>query len=680
MKDKEKKQNIPTAKPDQQQSSVIPLEEQMMRRQSAPQPTARDEAERLYQAQMTSPGVMDGFKALAQAIGKEQVQKARLTLQEYKEGKANLEQKIIDSEQWYKLRNWECMRKSNGDKNQVEPVSGWLFNSIANKHADAMDNFPTPNILPREEGDKAEAEMLTSIIPVILQQNNFEETYDVEVDDKLKGGTGIYGVFWDASKLNGLGDISIEQEDVLSLFWQPGITDIQKSRNLFHVDLRDNEVLVGEYPQLEGKLGSSTLDISQYLFDDNVDTTTKSAVIDWYYKKRQGNKTVLHYCKFVNDEVLFATENEPEQYPNGWYDHGMYPYVFDPLFRMKGTPCGFGYVDVAKSAQEYIDRGNQAILMNMLANAKPRHFIRTDGSVNEEEYADMTKDFVHVDGNLGQDSIIPIQGKPLNNVYVQVIKDKVDELKETTGNRDVSTGGTTSGATAASAIAAMQEAGSKLSRDNSKASYRAFRKVCLMVIELIRQFYDMPRCFRILGENGAARFVEYSNAGIQPQMQGMEMGVDMGYRLPLFDIEITAQKQSPYSKMSQNEMALQFYSAGFFNPQMADQALACLDMMDFDRKEFIMQKIAQNGGMYQQMLMMQQQMLMLAQMVDQAKGTNLADQIAAGITGGAPVAPVDGAAPAKVAGNEAMGGDGNQAESGVTKNARKRVAESTSPT
>lgn len=705
MKDKEKKQNKPTAKPEQtekqeqpqdqqtqdqqtqeKKSSVIPFEEQMLRRQSAPQPTAREEAERLYQQQMTSPmqagqnGAMDGFKALTQVIGTKQVQEARLTLQKYKEGKANLEQKIIESEQWYKLRNWECMRKSNGSKDQVEPVSGWLFNSIANKHADAMDNFPTPNILPREEGDKAEAEMLTSIIPVILQQNDFEETYDVEVDDKLKGGTGIYGVFWDASKLNGLGDITIEQEDVLSLFWQPGITDIQKSRNLFHVDLRDNEVLEGEYPQLEGKLGSSTLDISQYLYDDNVDTTTKSAVIDWYYKKRYGSKTVLHYCKFVNDEVLFATENEPEKYPNGWYDHGMYPYVFDPLFRMKGTPCGFGYIDVAKSAQEYIDRGNQAILMNMLANAKPRHFIRTDGSVNEQEYADMTKDFVHVDGALGQDSILPIQGKPLSNVYVQVIKDKVDELKETTGNRDISTGGTTAGVTAASAIAAMQEAGSKLSRDNSKASYRAFRKVCLMVIELIRQFYDMPRCFRIMGDNGAARYVEYSNAGLQPQMQGIEMGVDMGYRLPLFDIEITAQKQSPYSKMSQNEMALQFYGAGFFNPQMADQALACLDMMDFDRKQFIMQKIAQNGGMYQQMLMMQQQMLMLAQMVDQAKGTNLAEQIASGIVNGVPASPLDGAVPDEAAENKSLGGEGAETESGVTKNARKRVAESTSPT
>ena len=622
-------------------------------------------------------GALDGFKALSQVIGKEQVQKARLTLQKYKEGKANLEQKVIESEQWYKLRNWECMRKQSKDVNQVEPVSGWLFNSIANKHADAMDNFPSPNILPREEGDKAEAEMLSSIIPVILEQNDFEDTYDVEADDKLKHGTGIYGVFWDGSKLNGLGDISVESEDILSLFWQPGITDIQDSRNFFHVALVDNDVLIGQYPQLYGKLGSSTLDLSRFIYDDAVDTTEKSAVIDWYYKKSMGGNTILHYCKFVNDEVLFATENDPANYPNGWYDHGLYPYVFDPLFRMKGTPCGFGYVDVAKSAQEYIDRGNQAIMENMLANASPRHFIRNDGSVNEEEYADMTKKFIHVDGNMGQDSIMPIQGKPLNDIYVAVITNKVEELKETTGNRDVSTGGTTAGATAASAIAAMQEAGSKLSRDNNKASYRAFRKVCLMVIELIRQFYDMPRCFRIMGENGAARFVEYSNAGIAPQMQGIEMGVDMGYRVPLFDIEITAQKQSPYSKMSQNELALQLYTAGFFNPQMADQALTCLDMMDFDRKQFIMQKIAQNGGMYQQMLMMQQQMLQMAQMIDPA----MAEQMATGIMGGQPVPAMGGAAPEQnVEQTEALGGEEGPKEASTTKKARQRVAESTSPT
>ena len=650
------------------------------KRQSAPQPTPQSEVAKMQMAQPQAPnGAMDGFKALAQVIGREQIQAAQLTLNKYKEGKANLETRIVENEQWFKLRHWECMRKA--ETNQVEPSSGWLFNSIANKHADAMDNFPSPNVLPREEGDKAEAEMLSSILPVILEQNEFEETYDNVWDYKLKAGTGIYGVFWDKEKMNGLGDISIRKVDIINLFWESGITDIQMSRNLFHVELADNDLLLGAYPQLEGKLGNSTMDLSKYVYDDSVDTNNKSAVVDWYYKKRQGNKTVLHYCKYVNDVVLFATENEPEFADRGWYDHGLYPFVFDPLFSVEGTPCGFSYIDVGKSAQEYIDRGNQAVMQNMLANAKPRHFIRGDGSVNEEEYADLSKDFIHVDGNLGQDSIIPVQGKPLNDIYVTVLMNKVDELKEVTGNRDISTGGTTSGVTAASAIAAMQEAGSKLSRDNNKASYRAFRKVCLMVIELIRQFYDIPRCFRIMGENGAARFVEYSNANISPMHQGIEMGVDMGYRVPLFDIEITAQKQSPYSKMSQNELALQFFGAGFFNPQMADQALACRDMMDFDRKQFIMQKIAQNGGMYQQMLMMQQQMLMMAQALDKAKGTNMAEQIAAGVTGGAVPAPMMGNhdPDAKVEETEALGGKEGPAEAGNTKKARQRVAESTSP-
>ena len=661
-------------------TSDIPIEEQIARRQSAPRPTPQSEVQRMNIPARQN-GAVDGLKALAQPIGREQIHAAQLTLNRYKEGKANLERRIIENEQWYKLRHWECMRKQNGK--EVEPSSGWLFNAIANKHADAMDNFPSPNVLPREEGDKGEAEMLSSIIPVILEQNDFEEVYDNVWDYKLKAGTGIYGVFWDKSKLNGLGDISIRKVDIINLFWESGITDIQRSRNLFHVELMDNELLLGAYPQLQGKLGNSTIDLSKYVYDDTVDTTNKSAVVDWYYRKNQNGRTVLHYCKYVNDVVLFATENEPNFAERGWYDHGMYPFVFDPLFSVEGTPCGFGYIDVGKSAQEYIDRGNQAIMQNMLANSRPRYFIRNDGSVNEEEFADLSKDFIHVDGNLGQDSILAVHGKPLNDIYVSVINNKIDELKEVTGNRDISTGGTTSGVTAASAIAAMQEAGSKLSRDNIKASYRAFRKVCLMVIELIRQFYDIPRCFRILGENGAARFVQYSNAGIAPQFQGIEMGVDMGHRLPLFDIEVTAQKQSPYSKMSQNEMALQFFGAGFFNPQIADQALACLDMMDFDRKQFVMNKISQNGTLYQQLLMAQQQMLQLAQIVDRHEGTNLAEQIAAGITGGAPVAPMMGGgmeAAQNVDQTEALGGEEGEGESSTTKKARQRVAESTSPT
>ena len=533
-------------------------------------------------------------------IEAEQLRHAWQLLGRYRQGKANLEKRIIENEQWYKLRHWGCME--NRRKSPVEPVSGWLFNAIANKHADAMDHIPAPNILPREASDRAEAELLSAVIPVVLEQNDFDQVYDRVWDYKLKSGTGVYGVFWDKDKLGGLGDIAIRKVDILNLFWESGITDIQQSRNLFHVQLVDNDLLEEAYPWVKGRLGAGGLDVSRYVYDDTVDTVGKSPVVDWYYKKRQNGKTVLHYCKFVGDTVLFATENEEAFRDRGWYDHGLYPFVFDPLFSVEGTPCGFGYIDVGKSAQEYIDRGNQAILQNLLVNARPRHFIRSDGEVNEEEYADLSRDFIHVQGNLGQDSILPVPTKPLNDIYVTVINNKINELKEVTGNRDISTGGTASGVTAASAIAAMQEAGSKLSRDNIKASYRAFRHVVLMVIELIRQFYDVPRCFRILGNDGVTRFVQYGNGNLTAQHQGMEFGQDMGYRLPLFDVQVSAQKQSPYSKLSQNEMALQFFGAGFFDPRRAQQALMCLDMMDFDRKQFVMEKVAQQAQAMAQML------------------------------------------------------------------------------
>ncbi len=603
--------------------------------------------------------LIDGEVVRLPPIGREEIMDAALILKKYKAGKSNLEQRIVENEQWYKLRHWECM---SGKREEIQPTSAWLFHCLSSKHADAMDNFPSPTILPREEGDQAEAEMLSSVLPVILEQCDFEETYSAIQRNKLKTGTGVYGCFWDRRKLRGLGDVSIVSIDLINLFWEPGITDIQKSKHLFHVELCDNELLLSEYPFLEGKLGSSGLDIKKYVYDDTVDTSQKSAVVDWYYKKRVRGQDVLHYVKYVGDTVLFASENEPEMAERGWYAHGLYPFIFDPLFTVEGTPAGFGYIDIGKDAQTYIDRGNQAILKNMLVGAAPRYFIRSDGSVNESEYADLSRDFIHVDSGLGQDSILPVQTKGLNEIYVSVVNNKITELKETTGTRDVTLGGTSGGVTAASAIAALQEAASKDSRNISRASYRAYRRLCLMVIELIREFYEIPRYFRILGEQGMARYVSYSNVGLRPQAQGIEMGVDMGYRLPVFDIEVSAQKKSPYSKLSQNELALNFFERGFFNPALADQALACLEMMDFDRKHFVMQRISENGGIYGELQSLKGEFAKLLEIVDRDHGTALADAV-----------PEEGNAPSP----KKVQTDSMLAEPKITKNARERTAMAT---
>ena len=650
---------------------------------------------------------------LIQPIGKEQVNKARETLEKYKRGKKALENKIVKNEKWWKMRHWEMMQTEE-TKEDPKPASGWLFNTIISKHADYMDAYPSSDILPREAGDVEEAKRLTSIIPVVMEQNGYKNVYSDESYYKLKNGTGVYGIFWDKSKLNGLGDITIKSMDILSLFWEPGVKNIQDSQNMFSVELVNTDVLKAQYPDaapnISGDAGAAT--VTKYTFDDNIDTSGKSTVIDWYYHKLVNGKKTLQYVKFTGDVVLYATENDTEiptaerqqavtdemgnpatdetgnpitetidvptgqsMAERGLYDHGKYPFVFDVLFPEAGLPVGLGFIDVCKNAQASIDIYNNCFEKNVQYVATPRYLVSSTGGLHEEEFKDPNNLIVHTDSRLGEDSYAPIQTPTfINGNYISLLDQKVTEMKETAGNRDTTTGGTQSGVTAASAIAAIQESAGKTSRDQIAGSYEAHKQVVDFVIELIRQFYNMPRQFRIIGDRGEKEFMSYENSNLQAENLGNEYGIDMGYRLPVFDIEVKAEKESAYTRLSQNELAIQFYNLGFFNPQQSDQALACIDMMDFKGKEQVTDKIQSNGGMYQQMLQMMKQMQQMAQMVDKLSSgqTNMADGVSDMINGNL---DMTGSATGQQATPKSTSGD----ESAVTQNARERANNATRP-
>lgn len=529
-------------------------------------------------------------KTTHKKIGKAEIEKALQILNKYKSGKANLESRVIENEQWFKLRHFEQMRDYSDNE---DIASAWLFNSIANKHADAMDSFPEVVCLPREKSDAESANALSQILPVIFERNDFEKTYSDAWWQKLKAGTACYGIFWNPHKNNGIGDIEIKQIDILNLFWESGVKDIENSRNLFHTELFDNDYLLSLYPELEGKLKTPTIEVSRYIYDDAVDTSEKSVVIDWYYKVNNGSYDTLHYCKFCNSVILYSTENDELAKDTGLYEHGRYPFIFDPLFIEEGTPSGFGYIDIMKNTQKQIDVLGTAIMNNAKMAAAVRYFINSSGSVNEEEFADWSNNFVHVEGsNLGEDSLRQIRIAPISEIYMAVLNNKIDELKETSGNRDFSQGSTSGGVTAASAIAALQEAGGKLTRDMIRGAYRAFNKLNELCIELVRQFYDEPRCFRIIGQGGSEDYISYSNKGLRAENQGSAFGVMLGSRLPIFDIKVSSQKASPFSKLSQNELALQLYTNGIFNPAMKEQAVIAVEMMDFEGKAEVLAKIA----------------------------------------------------------------------------------------
>ena len=548
-------------------------------------------------------------------IGPEEVGEAAQILQRYKAGKAALDKRLVDNELWFRMGHWKNYQNPMME-GKPQPSSGWLFNSIANKHADVMDNYPSPNVLPRAEDDEAAAQALSSVLPVVLEQADYEQVYSDTWWRKLKQGTGVKGVFWDPEQRGGVGEISIRPMNLLMLYWEPGVDDIQASPHFFSLSLADSNQLEERWPQLAGHT-ASVLDVPRYIHDGGLDTSSKSGVVDWYYKKLSPEgRSVLHYCKFCNGVVLYASENDPALAERGFYDHGRYPFVFDPLFMEEDSPAGFGYIDVMKECQTAIDRMNHAMDENVLLSARQRYVLSDTAGVNEEELTDLSRDIIHVAGRLNDDSFRPMQTAGLQGNSLSYRNSRIEELKEISGNRDMTQGGTAGGVTAASAIAALQEAGSKLSRDMLKSAYRAFAKECYLIIELMRQFYDEERIFRITGKGGESEFVRFSGEVLRARPAKVVGGVELGSREPVFDIVVSAEKKSTFSRLSQNETAKECYQLGFFAPANADAALAALEMMDFEGIEKVRQRVRQNGTLARQLAQMQAQMARLTGLLE----------------------------------------------------------------
>ena len=532
---------------------------------------------------------MDENRMFPQPIDRLRLEELNTILGKYKAGKARLDTRVKSAENWWKMRNlFEEQKTTDPKNNGFRAATAWLHNTIAQKQAAAMEAYPEATIYPHEQGDEAEAWALSKIIPVILRLGDFESVFSANEWQKAKMGTAIYKVVWDRNEHGGLGDIVVLRKDILTLYWEPGIADIQDSRYIFDVEMMDREELLEKYPDvLNPDELKSTFVPEKMPVEDQVYYENKCAVIDCYYK-RHG---VLHFVKYVGEQIIYATENDPTRVDRGLYDHGLYPYVFDTLFPVEGSPAGYGYVDIGANCQTRIDLLNTGLTRNSINGSNPRYFARSNGGINEEEFLNVENTIVHYTGSLNKEDIIPIVPPVMNAAHLTYQESLISELRETTTNTETSAGTSSGGVSSAKGVLALQEAAMRTSRAANAGTYRAFRKIVYMIIEDIRQFYDAPRQFRIIGENGVPQYIFYSNANIKP-VEGMTvMGVPVPPRRSEFDIDVTAERQSADTKAAMNELGLTLFKMGMLNPMNAEESLIALESMDFKGRDEIIQKI-----------------------------------------------------------------------------------------
>lgn len=515
-------------------------------------------------------------------IKSEFTEKALAAYNSYKSDKQELNERICENERWY--RKWhEVNRSGEFDENSLTSATAFVFSAIENKYADAMDNYPHPKILEREPQDTKTAQLLSKILPVQLDISNFKRCYKKNWRKKLKYGTAVYGVFYNREKE----EIELQSLNVLGIYCDMNVPDVQDSQFLFITQALDNEMLKKNYPDFE------------YLFegDASVDTygghaivKDRSEVIDCYYKKSDGS---VHLMKFVKDTLIEASEEIPG-YENGLYAHGKYPVVFDCLYQSDDSPFGYGITDVIRNPQMYIDRLDGIILKNAALAGKQRWLVRDKGAINEEEFKDWSNDVIHVDGSLDDTHIRPFQAHSISDFILSHRQEKIIELKEVIGNRDFQQGSTTGGVTAASAISILQQSGEKLSRVIIDDSFDAYSEVVTLCIELIRQFYTRERIYRITNDLGNVEFVEFSNRYMKrAETDYLGFPSETKYKNVTFDIEIIPERQNPASREANNQTILELWKNGLLSDASPEIAIVVLESMDFDGKERILEKLKQ---------------------------------------------------------------------------------------
>lgn len=633
-----------------------------------------------------------GKKGRGRKIGKEQIEKARVKLETYKAAKSGLNATIKYNENWFRRRYQEYF-KTEGDERsilggdtvpnsrgtEVNPASAWLFNAILNFHADAMDNFPRANVLARESDDELEAAKISLILPSLMDRLDFERIYDQNQYTKGYQGWCVYWLGWDKNANGGRGEIYVKRGKLLNLYWDQEVDDIQDSSDLFYLHQKDREEMIREHPELERELRNDDSEYERPDGNPTNDKPTKVTVVDWYYKvKTKDGRRILHYCQFCGNVVIYATENDAELKSKGLYDHGEYPFEIDVLYPLEGQVAGFGKVAIGANTQMYIDLISKALVQNALWSSRPRYFKKQNSGINDKDFLDVRKTLIEYEGD--PSNLKPVDNPRIDGNVLNLQNAMIDELRTNSGSTEVATGATPSGITAASAIASLQEAQGKQGRASNRASFRCYRRIVTKIIELMRQFYTEAHYFRVTGDDGETAYVGMDNVGLtRGERENPETGMTETYaRHPLFDLEITTEKNSTYSRMAQNELMLSFFNSGFFNPQTASQALACLQMMDFDGKEELIRMIGQNQQTQEQKEALGNALMQYAQVIDelnadrgvQSDYTSQTQAVVAQMLSGGGVSASGQAMQMPSVGGEAAG----------TRRAREEAASAASPT
>ena len=496
---------------------------------------------------------------------------------EYKTAYKDEWDRLTENEKMYHGDHWS---DTGSGSNEPQPVMPIIFSTVENIQADLMDEYPEAVITPESSNDEKIGKILTRVVAQNHDACDYLYEYNDLIHDLLVGGYMIQEVGWDPNLNYGFGGAYIRCVSNKNIMFDPLCANIQDGRAVFKIERLPTSWFKQHYPDYADHFsgGSDLVPDDHFSFGTEVESkeTNYMILLEAWIRTydAENHKYSVHMLQIAGGQLL---ENSYIEKPEGYFMHGMYPFVCTPLYKIKGSPFGRGIVDMFKNPQQYSDKINQILLKNALTAGTNRILVQK-GSADLDEIRDFSKQIVEV-SNIG--GITWFQDRPLPAFLMNYMINMQNSIKEEAGSNDFSRGNTTGGVTAASAITALMDASSKRSRKEAQVIHNGFAQAVRMELEVEREFETETRTVEItvMGEKQSLSVHE-----------GFFKDVQNGYdKLPVeFRVSIKPARESRFTKLSNNELILQImtmYQGRTINPAILMEA------MDFEGKDIVLEKL-----------------------------------------------------------------------------------------
>lgn len=475
-----------------------------------------------------------------------------------------------------------------------------LVSTFNNCVADQMDNVMEAVMTPETPELQEVADDLNDIVRFVYEQNDYLAYHRQRVIDYLCTGTSVCEIMWDKTMNYGKGEIRLNRVPIEQFLWDPAEDDIQNSRAVMKVTWHPISWYKDMYPEkymyVEADENSDRAIGKQENHAKVFQDEEKAMLVDYWYREYDAKtkKYKINLARVAGGALLENHKNV--------YKHGVYPFVLDVYSEIEGMPVGEGMVMQLAPMMRYINRYARYMDENIRASAKTRLLVREGAGIDEEALSDWNNDVIR-GTSIGEESLRYMNSPPLSALAGNQMLQMQMDLKQDSGQNQFARGETAGGVTAASAIASLQEAGSKQTRMRTEALKRGFKRITEQILWLISQFYKEGRIMMITGKDGNAKQVNMSPSIYMPEKDG-------AIAPPPYVVRVNVQRTNPATVGAQNQLFIDMYKMSA-QAQQNFPLSALIRMLNIDGKDRVLpviEAVEQETAMIHQLAAQNQQL------------------------------------------------------------------------